>query len=230
MKSYLPILLVLSFLFTCCSKNSYELQVLHDNSNPLSDNRMSLDDAYNYISTNRGRCSTKGGSFTIDTMFNINGKNSCFLIRYNKGWELISADKRNPRVLMECSEGQINSSEDLFFNPTQRSFLKNQIKKVSLSLSSDVIGENEQYSYLNKPDIPYDDNCENREELRGPIGRIILNDTTVVTSCNHIVPTRWGQGYPWNVRAPYKDSLMTIHCSTGCTIVGVAQYLYFVMN
>jgi hypothetical protein len=44
---------------------------------------------------------------------------------------------------------------------------------------------------------------------------------------DHLLSTKWGQGYPWNQRAPYTSSAKTDHCLTGCVPVAAAQVLYY---
>ncbi|MBR1872931.1 MAG: C10 family peptidase [Bacteroidales bacterium] len=182
----------------------------------------------NYIISTRNNRLTKSGDFRILPIDSDGEVAECYLVNYNEGWELISANRRHPMVLMECASGSLNSENDIFFNPAEELFLRNQMKRIS----SDIVnGEeliNVEYSDLHKENIgiPCDLDISDIPEFES----VIMNDTTVVTSINHMTYTAWGQSHPWNQRAPYKNAAMTNHGATGCTMVALAQYLYFLYS
>ena len=83
----------------------------------------------------------------------------------------------------------------------------------------------------------YTDNDEGAE-YRNPLSYgekgfndhgLIVIDTLVIVDeeQDHLLETKWGQGYPWNNRAPYTSSAMSTHCVTGCVPVAIAQTLYY---
>ena len=199
-----------------------------------SSNTMSYEEMYNFISS-KIKQTKSSNSFSLSEVCAVSGDEGpqCYLVNYEKGWELISADKRNPKSIMECAEGNLASGKDIYFNPAQELFLNGQLKRISSELASSSTSKNIEISYLNKDDILLENESASKytdTQSRLSSRPIYLNDTTIITSCNHIVPTKWGYNYPWNTKTPYKDSLRVNHCSPGCTMIAIAQYLYFLMN
>ena len=135
--------------------------------------------------------------FESDTVF--------YLINYDEGWELLSADKRTPKVLMKCLSGSI-SIQDLYFNEAESDYLTSMARNIKSLRSLD--GDSS---------VSYNDSQNAREELR----------SVTVEEQDHLLVTKWGQSSPWNIYAPYTDSNMTTHCRTGCVMVAAAQLLYY---
>jgi hypothetical protein len=42
-----------------------------------------------------------------------------------------------------------------------------------------------------------------------------------------LITTKWGQQYPWNLKAPLRYGSYTYHCDLGCVPVATAQLLYY---
>ena len=53
--------------------------------------------------------------------------------------------------------------------------------------------------------------------------RVLLNEVS------HLIPTHWGQWYPWNAYSPYgyNEDGAVRKCPAGCTPVAMGQMLYF---
>lgn len=155
----------------------------------------------------------------------VNGRDTImYLANYEKGWELLSADTRAPRVLMMAENGNIAVS-GLKFNPIQAELFENTKDRL-INLVANP-GRRDDYT----------DNDEGAE-YRNPLSRVVdrfneygvtVIDTLVILNekRDHLLETKWGPGYPWNNRAPYTSPSMFLHCVTGCGPVAIAQTLYY---
>lgn len=155
----------------------------------------------------------------------VNGRDTImYLANYEKGWELLSADTRAPRVLMMAENGNIAVS-GLKFNPIQAELFENTKDRL-INLAANPAYRDE-----------FVDNDEGAE-YRNPLScegkgfndhGLIVIDTLVIVNeeQDHLLETQWGQEYPWNNRAPYTSPSMYFHCETGCGPVAIAQTLYY---
>lgn len=155
----------------------------------------------------------------------VNGRDTImYLANYEKGWELLSADTRAPRVLMMAENGNIAVS-GLKFNPIQAELYENTKDRL-INLVANP-GRRDDYTD-NDEGAEYRNPLSNGGDRLGELGIIVIDTLVIVNEeQDHLLETKWGQGYPWNNRAPYKTPAMSAHCLTGCTPVAIAQTLYY---
>ncbi len=172
---------------------------------------------------------TKGMNYEILPKV-FKGDTVMFLVNYDKGWELLSADKRAPMVVMQADEGHMTLDE-LFTNPAEVLFDTWMSEKIH---------------YLRNHDKEVAvDTCESswNSRFNADIGEqwiLVSRDTLVVEQeiYGHLTQTRWGQGFPWHEKMPYiaydyyaahseYTSTNNIHCAAGCSPVACAQLLYY---
>ena len=170
-----------------------------------------------------------------------------YVVQYEKGYEVISADKRSPLPLMRDEEGTFDSlSED-----TPIGFhLYTLAEDISLSLYKNVS--------FGEPDPETLDNIESSLlfwKLIGADYQTIKEKTTktkvlpdtmilepnsghwelistttqteVYDTSAHLTTTWWHQYYPFNEYCPYYSSIGLDRCPAGCVAIAGAQMLYF---
>lgn len=175
-----------------------------------------------------------------------------YVVNYDKGWEIISADKRAQPVLA-FSEGGEFSFETA--NPGEKIWLE--------CLACDVLNLRTADKALqtraaeNNPNVGFWRGLELKKEIMDgevvetrafgdsiqtlplfPLpegGHYEYSDTyetyTLETEVGHMTETVWGQGSPWNVKCPEKStSTGNSHVPAGCVAVAVAQVLYYMHN
>lgn len=215
----------LSMIVVSCNKSRLD-------SNPISSvlpvrsNQVSLSDVRNYLVAEKGIIGTKTNSVSIEPI--LNGMDTVmYLVNYENGWEVLSGDRRASKVLIKADSGSI-TKEDLLSNPT----ISLYTNRLSRGLSSIMHDSNY--------DVPSEVKDSWKKTYRGPgldintrLIRILASVDTLYAFdyCqDHLMQTKWGQGYPWNQEAPYMDSTRTVHCYTGCVPVAAAQVLYYLHN
>ena len=215
MKRILPILLLV--LIAGCSREQFPRV-----SPPLPDiclkgnNSITIDDIHEYLSGYKNIKDTKSSSVSVESI--LEGTDTVmYLINYQDGWELLSADRRAPRVFATGDNGN-TTIEDMTSIPALKVLYDRFVESISF--------------LKRNPDRPSsDDFDESWDDVLGPRYSWELISTTVIAEGdsvqNHLTRTSWGQGNPWNIRAPYGSSAMTYHCQTGCVPVAIAQMLYY---
>ena len=162
------------------------------------------------------------------------GDTLMFIANLEQGWRIFSADKHLPPVLAEIPEGTFN--QKLLDNSGLRLWMKSimdltcKIKQQKdLSTATDYTDLWAGYPVLKKEE----------GKTRGVQGlsmdptwtRVTINQQTsyqVVDTQSPLLETKWGQGYPWNLRLPMHYTLN--HYPTGCVAVAVSQLLYYYHN
>lgn len=185
--------------------------------------KVSPDNISTYIHAYKGIDSTRSEDIKIDPI--LNGTDTVmYLVNYANGWEVLSADKRAPKVLVMCKEGNI-SVEELISNPAEQTFYDKMGGYISyLHANPDVVTDaTEDWSDLELAST-------NEIESWVLIGTEVVED--IEDEQNHLTVTRWGQGGPnnkmrWDIKAPYLSPDKSEHCWTGCVPVAAAQMLYY---
>lgn len=181
-----------------------------------SSNDVTISDLGVYIHAVKNIPKTKSDGVIIEPVCD-RSDTLLYIINYEKGWEVLTADKRAPRVVAFSESGSFHLN-DLKSNPAVEALYD---------------GVMDQIRYLK--DNPYL-NPENASDDWDDLGFIreheswVLYDTQITEYDliqDHLTETRWGQNYPWNIRAPYTDSTHTAQCLTGCGPVAAAQVLYY---
>lgn len=215
------ILVLILFLLDSCSKQANDDVGLEFIRMPSvkypGSNKISLMDIDLYLQAYKNIPKTKSEEIDVTPVV-INQDTLFYLINYNKGWELLSADRRAPRRLVWAEDGN-TSIEELYNNPASEAVFRTFVDGMS------ALRENQEWE-------PSDGYSENWDDLylRDGTGAWELVSTTIEerdTIQNHLTTTRWGQDSPWNVCAPYMSSNLWVHCYTGCVPVAAAQTIYY---
>lgn len=178
---------------------------------------------YRYLSEYKISPITRANDFDIFPVLFEDRDTVMYIVNYTDGWEILSGDRRLPIVLISCDHGSI-SERALTDNPLTKDFY-NSLKMMIASDSLDSVAENHPFSHTWET------------LLRDPIpDQWILVQTDTVNVIDeiqeHLTETKWGQGPPWNERAPKVNypSGSNERCVTGCGPVAIAQLLYYLHN
>ena len=166
--------------------------------------------------------------------YEMEGVVCLYVINFENGYKIVSADTRTQPVLAACEEGVLHPGET--DNPGVKVWLEDTADRIRF-LKKYNPEVKEDYSDLWSPFRSYDS---------GPIPTRAVNDSlffdedliwirvvesSVLTSyCNAnqsaLMTTKWGQGSPWNAAAPL-DYVTGMRCVTGCAAVAVSQVLRY---
>lgn len=152
----------------------------------------------------------------------------CFYVfNFEKGFKIVSADTRVPPILAESSE------ENLYLDDIHegvRVWLEDtgdiirQVKKNNIDTKEDY--SSFWATFMPEPEeIP-----QTRSWPTNPDSVWVktIDYSSVISSFTahvpHLLQTKWGQGYPWNVNMPM---LYGEHCATCCVVVAISQILYY---
>ena len=180
-----------------------------------------------YLNGYKGIPKTRSADVSIDPI--LNGTDTVmYLVNYPEGgWEVLSADLRLPKVLVQGDNENISLSE-LYANPSEE-LIYNNLSGFISELQDNPLAEIETGgdSWSNIATLNIDSSLDG-DDLPGigwlHIGTDIVRDTLVQ---DHLLKTKWGQGVPWNSKTPYTDSTRQFHCATGCVMVAASQMLYY---
>ncbi len=234
MKKVFFILLGLLFAICSCVKESgtFDVQNNVDQDDQIifvDPYRVTMDDLFEYLSiTNTAK--TKGDA-AVKSIKPIKHDNDTvmYFIERNKGWEIISADKR-AGVVMAYSNTGTESLEDLLSNPNINAWLSIRANMISLIRETNLVDENdntEQWECLLK-DIKH--KAQTKTIIDGQPGWKRIGSTWSLvdsSSCPHQIETKWGQGYPWNTCVPYSGVNHYYRCYNGCGPVAFGQMLHW---
>jgi len=173
--------------------------------------RVTLSDAYNHAAATIGTKATDG----IDITPILDGGDTVmYLVNYDKGWEVLSGDRRAPEVLMMCFAGKM-TPESLKFNEPQSEWL-------------DKASEGIRY-LLDNPDYATDgeEGIQTATELPWTLVNSSYKTLSDSVYQDHLLVTKWGQDSPWNSKMPYNSPEKTTHCVAGCGPVAWGQLLYY---
>ena len=180
-------------------------------------------------------------------LFDYDGKPIVYGIDYDEGWEIISADKRGPVVLVSSETGQyedglenegvsawINSlAGDIIIRQNDKDHWSNiseEVKEAELSCMEfwDMIAGDKDFIANNRiqtkiedlPSLPIDD---------GGYWEMIHSQTEYILydSIPHLLTTNWSQNSPYNYYCPRRDDGQPGNAPAGCVAIAAAQMLYF---
>lgn len=151
-----------------------------------------------------------------------NGDTLAYVAQYanNQGWDLISGDCRLYPVLANSETGVLNLSDTI--NPAIGA-VKGMIGIVKETKEKNDTLKNNIWKFLESKEVK----SINRPQSRGiGFGKWIAQDT-IYESENytkpHIITTKWGQGFPWNLKTPRLNGQST---QVGCVPVAAGQIIY----
>lgn len=177
-----------------------------------------------------------------------NGATCLYVIVFEKGYEIISADKRSPHPLVKADKGT-------FEYPTEETPLGFHL----FSLAEDVWFSLYQNELLNEPDNEIEDNIESSllfwklinsddeaiqkhdVKTKNPLDSLNIDpnsghwvmvssttQTEVYDTSAHLTTTWWDQWFPFNYYCPHYNVFhYSSRCPAGCVAIAAAQMLYF---
>ena len=168
----------------------------------------------------------------------------CYLINYNDGWELVSADKRTPVVLAESDTGSLEL-EDII--PPVHSWLDSFLRQIQYMRNvqelEGLLDQNEMeqvadnlqfWSFVTCDKDFVEEYCPPTKGQFDPDGYwdliSIVTDTVEYQVVNHLIETPWFQGAPYNSYCPYQSSSSTVRSPAGCVAVATGQVAHYLHN
>ena len=165
-----------------------------------------------------------------------------YVAQYDKGYKIISGDKRTAVFLMESNDGIFEFDKESEFDgpsfwltdlASEIYLLKKgcaDVQDGSNVLFWDVVTGDNLLHLGNTPEImSHVDSIDFEDEehvwVQCPI--CSYDNTYYTNTTEHLLETRWGQWEPWNSYVPHAGSGNHVHCPTGCSAVAMAQILYF---
>ncbi len=176
-------------------------------------------DIYDYIRHQRKLGQTKGEMVSIEP-FIVEQDTVMYLINYQDGWELLSADKRAPKTFA-MSEGGNFSFSEIDNVPPLRALFDRFAQNIAILKRNPALEV--ATDFTDKWDSSNMRSFNDDWELESETVIAVFDSLQ-----NHLTTTKWGQGSPWNCRSPYTDSALSSHCLTGCVPVAIAQILYYI--
>ena len=156
-----------------------------------------------------------------------------YMVNYEEGWKLFPADSRFGVILAESPVGQINlwkKTDNLGYELWMES-LQEQIEHFRGINMEEYDEQAVKFwrSLVQKPSRRVQQPLFRKGEKQNRELWVLLDvghslgDSTVMLRW-HLVPSSWGQNYPWNIKMPVIDSDT---CKVGCAAVAVAQVLFY---
>ncbi len=176
-------------------------------------------------------CHCKEGGYTI-TPLTKSADTLLFIVNYDDGWMIVAGDKRVAPTLAEGPEGNI----DLDSAPEGLSvWIDSMAEDISKYREFSSVEENENTRFWQRfspQDIKVNaKECMTRydppvEKWYAITYQPELLSETSWDSIPHLIPIKWGQGYPWNSKCPI-DTKVSTRCYLGCTATALGQMVYY---
>ena len=164
--------------------------------------------------------------------FVAKGDTLFYVANYDKGYKIITADTRTSAILLESEDDRFSlENQDESFNAPL--FWMDNLAGDIYALKEGVAETDESTNAEFWASIPImmprrdSVEFEDDEHVWVKILDYESSNTHDENTVNHLILTKWGQRYPWNVKVPYAGTGDDPHCPTGCSAVAVAQMLYF---
>ncbi|NOU60934.1 C10 family peptidase [Marinifilum caeruleilacunae] len=178
------------------------------------------------------------------------GDTLLYIVNFNKGWQVISGDKRTEAILASDSEGSLNA--DHLDHPGVTTWLGDLADRIYALKQAN-------------PEVPYDENIkrwilidkaahftkENLDYYRAKYKAVAVGNnkstpggwddgrrwvkrlisvssrTMITNQVGPLLQTKWGQGAPWNSNVPsVRIGNDWVKCPTGCVAVAMSQIIY----
>ena len=233
------------FLVVACSKN--ELPRVDDK--PLNSTTkagsaistvleydVSLDDIEDYLIDRQNNNIDRGISLEakrIEQVIGSSGIVTSYIINYDRGCEIISADKRTPALLA------YSESENIDFHQLPE-VIKNWLIDLNTEIEKRKEFSSRELSPAERNNVDFWDKVKRSSdpfdppEIPGdyPPGHWVLVDTNhqIVDDVvvGPLIPVKWGQGAPYNNYCPLvRQDLGNVRSPAGCVAVAGAQLLYY---
>jgi len=248
--------ILLPFIASCVKYNDNERPILNVSTittkaeaTQNDDYFVSIEDISNYVSFKSLEGLSRNENRVVENVIPVKWKDATclYILQYEKGFEVISADKRSPLPLMKDDNGVLES-------PTEADPMGYHI----LTLAEDVWLSLYHNDLLGKPDQETIENMESSLffwklisgdfdairnhslQTKSQLDTIILDPdhghwqfvgvTTTVEAydtVNHMTTTWWHQQNPFNNYCPFSLNSLPYRCPAGCAAIAGAQLLYY---
>ena len=160
---------------------------------------------------------------TIDSITPVieDGDTLAYVAQYteNKGWDLISGDKRVAPVLASANSGILNLNDTI--NPAVNTIYD----MISLCKeNSETIKHSIWFALEEKPRTSYNSSPQPRGN---GTGKWIITDTIYEEEFylkSHLITTKWHQDAPWNELCPMFNQT---YSKAGCAPIATSQVIYY---
>lgn len=167
-----------------------------------------------------------GRSFQIQPL-SVASDTLLFVCNFEKGWVVISGDKRTSPVLAEDTIGTLDlkeapdgiftwidsTAEDIWYFKQEAPYIENNnvvlwnLISTSIKTGNCITKSGQDFKWC------------------------VVDSAPVVTTTGydfvpHLITTKWGQGTPWNAKCPI-DTKNSKRCYLGCVATAVAQFLLY---
>lgn len=171
----------------------------------------------------------------IDT-YNYQGIPCLYIINYEQGWVVIPSDSRVQPLLGESESGCLDI--DSLDNPGVKIWLIDLAESIVNIKECGVEDYNPEYTdmwgFLRELTQKERSISRQLRDSSSEGGWVKITNTTtstnVVANVDHLLPTKWGQRYPWNITVPVdpnSQNAIDPRFPTGCVPTAVAQVLYY---
>lgn len=188
--------------------------------------RVTIEDVNSYLCDCRGLSADTKSIAEIEVEPVLHDNDTVmYIINYGEGWDVLSADKRAPVVLMTCDKGSLDIN-GLYSNPVQTEYvdkIANVIADLSNSTDDAVLYKND--NWINSGGLYVTSRSDTWTDWF--LAGTSLYKIDTLSNQSHLLLTHWGQQGKWNKKAPYSSPEQTSHCPTGCVMVAGSQVLYY---
>lgn len=163
-----------------------------------------------------------------------------YVFNYEKGWSIVSSDRRTEPLLASSTDGAFSLKESE--NPGHEIMIQtfsaylNNLKDFNVDVentASLTMWRNTEYILYGMPHKKYDLPQTKGYWMEGqyynepywmlePVSYQIVDNVDFIYG--PYIQTKWGQGYPWNLNVVMYNGH---HCVHGCTAVAVGQMLNY---
>lgn len=165
-----------------------------------------------------------------------------YIVNFEKGWQIISADKRGPIVLAYSDDNSFSLEEAIPAMLDWLDILANDIEyrwfsaEEYYSNADEEVLNNERLSLnkwraINADCDLIEENIIHTKSILDLSGHYELIGTyqgaTICDSIPHLMNTSWHQNDPYNTYIPFVPGSTVDRCPAGCVTIAVAQVLYY---
>ena len=241
---------------TSCIEDVMNVHIINESVNIQQDKitdhydikyKVTLDDINNYIHFKQLKDKNQEVEvYDIKPIYSDDGILTMYIIQYNDGWEIISADKRSQMILASSDTGKLPSLNEapmsLYLNMTTediKNFIYSQNETFKCTkIVSDQYSKNIEYwdaltgsnefieLYKISPDTPLDSTLIDSQKGHWELVNVEY-ENIIDTVINHLIPFAWHQDAPYNTFCPYKTDEPSDKAPTGCVAISGAQTLAY---